>query len=70
MAKLITDGSAPNANTTIDGKFKRMILKEGGYVPTSSTDPNGEIGEYSFDSGYMYIKIAAATWRRIAHSSF
>lgn len=70
MAKLKTDGSAPCKDTTVDGRFKRIILIEGGYVPVNSTDTGGEIGEISADSAYVYIKTGAATWRRISHSSF
>jgi hypothetical protein len=70
MALLKTDGTAPNKDSTVDGKFKRIVLAEGGYVPANSTDTGGEIGEISVDSAYIYVKIAAGTWRRAAHGSF
>jgi len=68
MAAIKSGG--PKENSTIDGNFRRIVLEEGGYIPTSSTDANGKIGEISFDTGYMYLKTAAGTWRRIQHSSF
>jgi hypothetical protein len=68
MAAIKTGG--PKENSTIDGNFRRICLEEGGYIPTSSSDTNGKLGEVSWDTGYIYVKTAAGTWKRATLSSF
>ena len=66
MALIKTDGTAPNKDTTIDGKFKRVIIPEGGYVPSSCSDTNGEVGELSFTTTHGHYKVDETTWGRWA----
>lgn len=40
------------------------------YTPTSSSDTSGVVGEITYDADFLYIKISATAWRRIALSSF
>ena len=38
-------------------------------VPTSATS-SGNVGEMAFDANYIYICVAANTWRRMSASTF
>lgn len=40
------------------------------YTPTSSSDPSGGIGDVTYDANFIYVKLAATTWKRSALSSF
>lgn len=40
------------------------------YTPTSASDSNGEVGEITYDSSYIYIKTGASAWRRVAHATW
>lgn len=40
------------------------------YVPTSSSDTNGCVGQISYDTNFLYIKVSATTWKRASLSSF
>lgn len=40
------------------------------YTPTSSSDTSGKIGELTYDANFLYVKINATTWKRIALTSF
>ena len=39
------------------------------YTPTSSTDPNGNVGDFSWDANYMYVKTASG-WKRTSLGTF
>ncbi len=39
------------------------------YTPTSSSDAKGQVGNYTYDENYMYIKTNGG-WKRIALSTF
>jgi hypothetical protein len=39
------------------------------YVPTSSSDTNGNIGDVEYDNSYMYMKTASG-WKRTSWSTF
>ena len=43
------------------------VLKN--YSPSGSTDPKGNIGNFAFDTSYLYIKTVAG-WLRTPLSSF
>lgn len=40
------------------------------YTPISSSDATGSIGDVTYDNNFIYVKIAATTWKRSALSSF
>jgi len=39
------------------------------YTPTSSADPNGNVGDIAWDDNYIYVKTSSG-WKRAALSSF
>jgi hypothetical protein len=39
------------------------------YTPTSSSDPNGNVGDFSWDANYMYVKTTSG-WKRSALGTF
>ena len=42
------------------------------YTPTGGTDSNGNVGEFSWDNSYLYVKssISPHTWNRLLLSTF
>jgi hypothetical protein len=39
-------------------------------APACSNDPDGEVGDVCWDSGFLYVKTDAATWKRAALSTW
>lgn len=57
--------SVNNLTGTIDQKAPDYFTG----VPSSSSS-SGQAGQFSADASYLYVCIAANTWRRVALSSF
>ena len=62
--------SAPTSQLDIlaPSGFSQFRLRTS-YTPTSSTDPNGNVGDFSWDANYMYVKTASG-WKRSALGTF
>ena len=62
--------SAPTSQLDIlaPSGFSQFRLRTS-YTPISSTDPNGNVGDFSWDANYMYVKTASG-WKRSALGTF
>lgn len=68
-----TLGIGTNAPTISDGKgihIAGSILRLATAKTPATAGATGNAGEICWDSSYLYICIAANTWRRIAHSTW
>jgi hypothetical protein len=63
-------GIAPTSRVDISGRFgyTQFRLRQS-YTPSSSTDTNGNVGDFAWDVNYLYIKTSAG-WKRTTLSSF
>ena len=61
---------APTSRLDISGQngFNQLRLRAS-YTPTSSADTNGNVGDFSWDGNYFYIKTSSG-WKRSALTSF
>lgn len=66
--KLVTDQLLKNLINEVNCVKNNAVASC--YVPVNSSDPNGALGQISYDANYIYIKVAATTWKRVATSSF
>lgn len=55
--------------TSSDTKFTGPVRILSPYVPTSTADSNGAIGQIGYDDSYLYIKTSAG-WKRATLSTF
>ena len=64
------DNAAPTAALDIVAKdgFSQLRMRAS-YTPTSTNDPNGEVGAMAWDENYVYVKTAAG-WKRSGLSVF
>jgi len=62
--------SNPTAIVDINGTtgYNQLRLRTS-YTPTSSSDPNGNVGDITWDNDYIYVKTSLG-WRRAPLSSF
>ncbi len=62
--------TTPTATIDINGStgYNQLRLRTS-YTPTSTADTNGNIGDVTWDTGYIYIKTSSG-WMRAALSSF
>jgi hypothetical protein len=76
VIRIINNGNAgfgtqtPTAKVHINGAtgYNQLRLATS-YTPTSSTDPNGNVGDFAWDDNYLYIKTSVG-WKRAALSAF
>lgn len=66
--KLVTDRLLKELKNEVE--CVRCHPTASSYVPTSSSDTNGCVGQISYDANFLYIKITATTWKRVTLSSF
>jgi hypothetical protein len=62
--------SAPTARLHVVGStgYNQLRLQTP-YTPSSSADPNGNVGDIAWDNNYIYVKTSAG-WKRAALSTF
>jgi hypothetical protein len=62
--------SAPTARLHIQGAtgYNQLRLATS-YTPTSSADPNGNVGDIAWDNNFLYVKTSVG-WKRAALSTF
>jgi hypothetical protein len=62
--------TAPTARLHVAGStgYNQLRLQTP-YTPTSSTDPNGNVGDIAWDDNYIYVKTSTG-WKRAALSTF
>lgn len=58
--------------STVSGNNYEQLRLRTQYTPTGGTDSNGNIGDISWDDGFLYIKssISPHTWNRLSLSTF
>jgi len=60
----------------IEGQDERIQISAGArsamsdYVPSSSSDSSGYLGQMAYDDDYLYIKTGSSTWQRVAISTW
>jgi hypothetical protein len=59
-----------DGNWVTNNDFKPKLLTLPTYTPTSSTDSNGNIGNVTIDSDYLYVKVGPSNWKRIKLEDF
>lgn len=53
-----------DALTSLDGLYLRWVT-----APAKSSSP-GAVGSVAYDSGFLYVCVAANTWKRVALGTF
>lgn len=63
--------STPTAKLDLSGAtgYNQLRMRTS-YTPTGSADANGNVGDLSWDTGFIYVKTAAGAWKRAALSTF
>ena len=66
----LSNSSSPTSTIDITGVngYSQFRLRNT-YTPTSSSDTNGNLGDFSWDSNYLYIKTSSG-WKRTTLTSF
>jgi hypothetical protein len=66
----LANSSSPTSAVDITGAngYSQFRMRTT-YTPTSSSDTNGNTGDFSWDSNYLYIKTASG-WKRAALTTF
>jgi hypothetical protein len=68
MVGIGTGTSSPTSRLDIsNGTGYNQFRMRTSYTPTSTTDPNGAVGDISWDADYFYVKTSAG-WKRAALS--
>jgi hypothetical protein len=63
-----TDTPTSKMDITGQNGYNQFRLRTS-YTPTSSTDANGNVGDFSWDGNYLYIKTSSG-WKRSALTTF
>jgi hypothetical protein len=63
-----TDTPTSKLDITGQNGFNQLRLRTS-YTPTSSSDTNGNVGDFSWDNNYLYIKTSSG-WVRSALTTF
>jgi len=66
----LSNTSAPTSSVDIMGAagYSQLRLRTS-YTPTSSSDTNGNVGDFTWDGNYLYIKTTSG-WKRSALTTF
>jgi len=70
LGRVAIGTTAPTARLHVVGAtgYNQLRLQTP-YTPTSSADPNGQVGDIAWDDNYIYVKTSTG-WKRAALSAF